>query len=128
MTRSDSSIQPTMPLVEVVITEVLSGRSSERLRALLADAVSLRPADLVVDLAECPALDATALDVLLDAHRRMWNIGGRLTLRSPSHRLQRILALSRVDHVFHITQGRPLHPPPDRRIDAPIGREAADRP
>jgi anti-anti-sigma factor len=129
MTNSQSPTQlPTTPLVEVVVTDGLSGPASQRLQTLLAEAMALRPVHLVVDLAGCEALDAVAVDVLLDTHRRMWNNGGRLTLRSPSPRLERILRLARVDHVFHVTHGRPPQRPPDRRTRAPIGREATERP
>lgn len=92
----------TTPLVEVVVTYGLQGRASARLHELLIDAMALRPARLVVDLTECDSLDAGAVDMLLDAHRRMWNAGGRLTLRSPSQRLLRILTLARVEQVFDI--------------------------
>ena len=106
--------QTGTPLVEIVVTERLSGQASTRLQGLLVDALELRPAELVVDLADCEAIDAVALDVLLDIHRRVWHLGGRLTLRAPSPRLEHLLALARVDHVFHVTHGRPPQRPPTR--------------
>ena len=120
--------QTSTPIVEIVVTERLNGQASARLQSLLIDALALRPTELVVDLADCEAIDAVALDVLLDIHRRVWRLGGRLTLRAPSPRLQQMLALARVDHVFHVTHGRPPQRPPTR-VNRPAGRDAAvDRP
>jgi anti-anti-sigma regulatory factor len=76
-------------------------------------------------LSDCEAVDAVALDVLLDAHRRMWSSGGRLTLRAPSPRLQRTMALARVDQVLHVTSADPPQRPPDRHNRAPQGRDDA---
>ncbi len=92
-----------VPLVEVVITEPLDGLAVPRLRALLDEALTLQPEHLILDLAGCPSIDAAAIGVLLDAHRRAFLGGGRLTLRAPSVRLRRNLRLARVAHVFHIT-------------------------
>ena len=90
------------PLVEIVVDEDLTRQAAVRLNMLLTDALDLRPAQLVVDLAACTYADALAVDVLLAAHRRAWSIGGRLTLRSPSPRVQRLLRLARVDQVFNV--------------------------
>jgi anti-anti-sigma factor len=111
------------PLIEVVIAEALDAQTAERLRGLLAEALELRPGQLVVDLTDCPFLDATALSVLLDAHREAWHTGGRLTLRSPSPRLRRLLELAHAHGVFDITDEQPVqpHPTPRRRT------EGADR-
>jgi anti-anti-sigma factor len=63
----------------------------------------------VVDLTDCPFVDAATVGVFLDVHRQAWRAGGRLVLRSPSARLRRILHLARVDHVLYMT---PAQPPP----------------
>jgi anti-anti-sigma factor len=120
--------QTCTPVVEIVVTERLNGPASFRLQSLLVDALALHPIELVVDLTDCDALDAVALDALLEVHRRVWQMGGRLTLRSPSPGLQRLLTLARVNHVFHVTHGRPPQRPPTR-VSRPAGRDAAvDRP
>ncbi|WP_432972276.1 STAS domain-containing protein [Dactylosporangium sp. CA-233914] len=93
---------PTTPIIEVVITEELDAASVPRFSALLHEAVDLRPARLVVDLAECPFIDAAGIGMLLDVHRRLWTEGGRLTLRSPGPRVTRTLELARVEHVLHV--------------------------
>ena len=75
---------PCPPLVEVVVTEELDVLAVPTVRALLDDAIALRPAHLVVDLAACPFVDPRALAMLLDVHRRVWRAGGRLTFRGLS--------------------------------------------
>lgn len=110
------------PMVEIVIAEELDAKAAERLHTLLGDAMALRPNQLIIDLSDCPFIHAVAVEVLLDAHRRVWQTGGRLTLRSPSPRLRRILRAARVDHVFHITQSPPLQSPAHARPPrAPAG-------
>jgi len=92
-----------IPVVELVITEELDLWAMPRLSALLDDALELRPVQLVVDLASCPFMDAAAIGLLLEAHRRARRCGGLLTLRSPSPRLRRNLRLARADRVLHVT-------------------------
>ena len=89
-------------LVEIVVEEDLTAEAAARLHGRLVDALRLRPAQLVVDLSGCDYADALAIDVLLNAHRRAYQLGGRLTLRSPSPRVQRLLQLARVNRVFHV--------------------------
>jgi anti-anti-sigma factor len=90
-----------MPLLEIRVTTPLSAATVGDFDGLLDDAVELRPAHLVIDLTECAYLDATGIDLLLDVHRRVWQDGGRLTLRGLSPRLHRILEIARVDRVLH---------------------------
>ncbi|MER7009130.1 STAS domain-containing protein [Dactylosporangium sp. NPDC000555] len=91
---------PASGTVEVVITEGLDATSVPRFSALLNEAADKQPEHLVVDLARCPFIDASAIGVLLDVHRRVWSAGGRLTLRSPCPRVARTLQLARVEHVL----------------------------
>jgi anti-anti-sigma factor len=93
---------PTTPTVEVVITEELDAAAVPRFGALLHEAADLHPQRLVVDLAQCPFIDAAGIGMLLDVHRRVWTDGGRLTLRSPVARVARTLQLARVDRVLHV--------------------------
>lgn len=92
-----------VPVIEVIITEELDFQSLPRLDARLAEALELHPARLVVDLAACPRMDAAAIGLLVDVHRRARRAGGQLTLRSPSPRLRRNLELARADRVLHVT-------------------------
>ncbi len=101
--RADRAGTAGAPLVEILVTEPLDAAAASRLGRLLADAMTLHPGQLVVDLSDCPFVGAVALDVLLDTHRQLWRTGGRLVLRSPSPRLRRILEVARVDQVFHLS-------------------------
>ena len=102
-----------MPLLEIRVTTPLSAATAGDVDGLLDDAVGLRPAHLVIDLTECEYLDATGIGLLLKVHRRVWQDGGRLSLRGMSPRLQRILEIARVDRVLNSTTvptgSRPRH-------------------
>jgi anti-anti-sigma factor len=114
--RERDSVNAATPLVEIVVGEDLTASAATRLDALLNDALALRPAQLVVDLARCSYADAHALDVLLNAHRKAWHMGGRLTLRAPTPRVQRLLQLSHVDQVFNVTPAAPSPRRPPKAV------------
>lgn len=101
-------MQPsTVPLVEVVVSEALDADTTPWLTARLAEALRLRPQQLVVDLSACPSIDAAGIAVLLETHRRIRREGGYLTLRGPSDRLRRNLRLAHTDHVLPVEPDRP---------------------
>lgn len=94
---------PTVtPLVEVVVDCELDIATLPRVRERLEDALTLRPEMLVVDLTDCPFLDAQAITLLLDVHRAAWRSGSRLVLRGCSSQCLRLLALAGVLDVFDI--------------------------
>lgn len=92
-------------VVEVVVDGDLDLVNVERVRDTLDDALSLRPGRLVVDLSDCPFVDASALTMLLDVHRRAWRAGGLLTLRGCSPRVLRLLSLTGLRRVFDLSEG-----------------------
>jgi anti-anti-sigma factor len=94
-----------VPLVEIRISGPLDAARLPTTGAVLDAALRLRPACLVVDLAECSGLDAAAIGMLLDAHRELARAGSQLTLRAPTPRLRRILGIARVDRVLHTVPG-----------------------
>jgi anti-anti-sigma factor len=73
------------------------------LTAILAEALQVRPIQLVVDLSACPAIDAAGIAVLLETHRRMRRDGGYLTVRAPAEHLRRNMRLAHTDRVLTIT-------------------------
>jgi anti-anti-sigma factor len=91
-------------VVEVVVEGELDSTSVGRVRETLHDALSVRPARLVVDLTDCPFVDACALTMLLDVHRRAWRAGGVLTLRGCSPRVLRLLSLTGLRRVFDLAE------------------------
>lgn len=68
----------------------------------LEDALAKGPAELVVDLGDCPSVDATGLAALVDTHRRARRAGGILTLAHCSPRVMRLLSLTGLRRVFDL--------------------------
>jgi anti-anti-sigma factor len=97
-------------VVEVLISEAIDLAVIARLDVLFDDALALRPKELVVDLADCPFLNASAISLLVDVHRRALKAGSVLTLRTVSPQLQRNLRLARVDRVLRVTPPEPSPP------------------
>ena len=73
-----------------------------RTREELHDALEQRPERLVVDLAGCTFVDASALAMLLDVHRRAWRTGSVVVLRGCSPRVLRLLSLTGLRRVFDL--------------------------
>lgn len=69
-------------------------------RMALDAAVADGTDDLVLDLAELTALDATGLGVLVGGHRRAQRAGRLLVLRDVSPAVARLLFLTRLDKVL----------------------------
>jgi anti-sigma B factor antagonist len=69
----------------------------------LADAVQTGSGDLVIDLAALEAVDATGLGVLVGAHRRADRAGRTLVLRDVPPPVWRLLFLTRLDRVLHVS-------------------------
>lgn len=89
--------------VQVVQVEgELDLASVPRVREALHEALATRPAQLVVDLSACTFVDASALSMLVDVHRRAWREGGVLTLRGCSPRVLRLLSLTGLRRVFDV--------------------------
>jgi anti-anti-sigma factor len=115
---AEDTTNSRIPVVEVIVREELDLTAVPRLNATLAQALEWHPTELVVDLAECPRINAAAIGVLLDAHRQAHVSGGRLTLRAPSDPVRRNLRLARADRVLRVapvdgTAGsRPCHTAP----------------
>jgi len=96
------SVPRSSPAAAVDVVGVLDLSSLPRVRAQIDEALVARPERLVVDLSACPFVDASALSMLLDAHRRARRAGGSLTLRGCSPRVLRLLALTGLRGVFDL--------------------------
>jgi anti-anti-sigma factor len=88
--------------VVVAVTDAFAGPCVERWGSLITEAVELRPGRLIVDLSQSPSIDASAIVLLLQVHRRLVCADGQLTLRGPVPRVRRMLGLARVDHVLDV--------------------------
>lgn len=78
-----------------------------RMRERLEGVMASRPDRLVVDLSACAFVDASALAMLLEAHRRTCRSGGALTLRGCSPRVLRLLSLTGLRRVFDVEPAEP---------------------
>lgn len=117
----------TVPLIEVRITGPLDMTATQAIRTTLDTAVALNPQRLVLDLADCPLIDAAAIGLLLDMHRHLWRSGATLTLRSPTARLRHILRIARVDNVLRVEPDtEPAAPQAAVTTDAAPDREDED--
>lgn len=92
----------SIPVLELYLTDRLDLSCLAPVQAALDAAVRLRPDWLVVDMARCVGIDAAGVALLLDVHRQLLRAGARLTLRSPTPRLRRILRIARVEQVLHV--------------------------
>ena len=86
--------------VTVTVSGALDVTTLPRVREQLEQALATRPAGLAVDLSACTFVDASALAVLLDVHRRMSRTGGVLTLVGCCPRVLRLLSLTGLRRVF----------------------------
>jgi anti-anti-sigma factor len=96
------TVLSTVPAVTVEVCGDLDLPTVARVREQLDDALSCRPTRLVVDLSRCGFVDASALAMLLEVHRRMARTGGVLTLAGCSTRVLRLLSLTGLKRVFDL--------------------------
>jgi anti-anti-sigma factor len=66
---------------------------------VLADVITDRIGDVVVDLAEMEFIDTAALRVVLRARETLGDAGRQLTLRSPSRSASRLLGVFGLGHL-----------------------------
>lgn len=96
-----------VPLVEILVRGDLDALSAPRIKEVLDEAMALQPRRIIIDLADCPSIDAAGIMLLLDAHRRAIRNGGMVALRSPGERLCRNLRLAHVDRVLQVIRSAP---------------------
>ena len=86
---------------EIHLTGRLDVHVAADVRNALAAAVDSGTGDLVIDLAELEAVDATGLGVLVGAHRRAQRAGRTLVLEAVPDSVGRLLLVTRLDKVLH---------------------------
>ncbi|MEV1155957.1 STAS domain-containing protein [Micromonospora chokoriensis] len=91
----------TLPLAEVCITE-FDLACLPATGAVFDQLLALHPEQVVVDLSGCRHIDAAAIGLLLDVHRRLARADGVLTVRNPNPRIRRILHTARLDQVLPV--------------------------
>ncbi|MER7456811.1 STAS domain-containing protein [Micromonospora sp. NPDC126480] len=97
-------VPPECPVrrVEIGITDDLHLAGVSEVGLLFDRVLALEPDEVVVDLSACRHIDAAAIGLLLDVHRRLTRRRAVLTLRDPSPRIRSILQTARVDGVLPI--------------------------
>jgi len=95
-------------VIEIHVDDSLDVSTLEAFATRMDEAVDLRPARLVVDLSQCSYLYAQAIRILLQAHREIWLLGGRLVLRGCNADTVRLLDLVGVLDVFELESGESL--------------------
>ncbi|MGW5671947.1 STAS domain-containing protein [Micromonospora sp. NPDC003776] len=116
-TPPQSPPECAVPLVEVEITEELDLARLSEVAVVLDRVLALRPREVIIDLAECRQVDAAAIALLLDVHRRLARRRATLTLRNPNPRIHRILETARLGETVPIVHA----PRPPRR---PVASES----
>ncbi|KAB1903881.1 STAS domain-containing protein [Micromonospora tulbaghiae] len=99
--------ESAVPHVRVDITDELDLAGLPEVAHVLDRILALRPRELTVDLAGCRHVDAAAVALLLDVHRRLARQGGLLTLSNPHPRIRRILENSGLGAVPVVDTPRP---------------------
>jgi anti-sigma B factor antagonist len=87
----------------VVVSGELDMYTAPRLRQELVGLVSQGTRRVTVDLAAVNFVDSTALGVLVGGLKRLRQLNGDLTLKSPSARTLRVLELTGLTKVFTVT-------------------------
>jgi anti-anti-sigma factor len=107
-----------IPVVEVQVVGDLCGPALPRFETSVAEAMTVRPAVLIVDLGRCPLIDAAGIGLLLDLHRQLRRRESRLAVREPTPAVRRLLSIARVDQILDIIPARV----PEHETSAQRGR------
>ncbi|MFI2649921.1 MULTISPECIES: STAS domain-containing protein [Micromonospora] len=100
-----------VPHVRVDITEELDLAGLSEVALVLDRVLALAPREVTIDLADCRHVDAAAIALLFDVHRRLARRHALLTLRNPHPRIRRILDTARLgDTVPIVDTPRPDGP------------------
>ena len=95
-----------VPLVMLTVTDELDMATVERLRTQVDRVVRLRPRWVVLDLSNCPFVDACGVRSLLQAAQQVRVAGGRLTVSDPPPIVRLVLATTGVSDLLGVTPPR----------------------
>ncbi len=73
-----------------------------KVTAQIASILARKPTVLTVDLSEVDYMDSSGLGVLIDALRKIRELGGSLELASPQAAVLKVLKITRLDQLFTI--------------------------
>lgn len=98
MTQPDDLLVITSEGARVVASGEIDAHTAPSLDAAIQAAGS----DVVLDLSGVEFVDSSGLRVLVDAHRRLGDAGGSLTITNPSSAVARLFTISGVDDYLNI--------------------------
>jgi ribosomal-protein-alanine N-acetyltransferase len=94
----------TNPAVVTAVGE-FDFESSDRLRSALMTVAQDFDGDVIVDLSRTEFLDSIAIGVLLQTWQRLRSVNRELVIRSPHHRIQRVLEIASIGEVVRVDHG-----------------------
>jgi anti-sigma B factor antagonist len=97
-----------MRTADVTLPSRVDVTTSGDVRYALQIAIDASPDDdVVVDCRRLDVVDVAGLGVLVGAHRRARVAGRRLVLADPSPRVLRLLAVTRLHRILHVSRSGP---------------------
>jgi anti-anti-sigma regulatory factor len=112
--------------VEITVTDALDEGSVRRNLRLIERVIAMRPANLIVDLSRCSAVDQAGAALLADVHRTVGDGGGQLTLCGLSMQLYLPLRSARLEEILQTADRPSGYRPRHRRArqrSRPVGSE-----
>ncbi|TDD30609.1 anti-sigma factor antagonist [Kribbella turkmenica] len=101
-THDQTATNITTPNNVVHLTGILDVRSVGDVRQTLNTVIDSSVGDVIVDLEQVDAVDATGLGLLVATHRRTQLLGRQLVLRHPVPSVVRILAVTRLHRILRV--------------------------
>ncbi|WP_210440452.1 STAS domain-containing protein [Nocardioides xinjiangensis] len=77
-------------------------RSTGKVRSAIYERLEVGEGDVVIDMSDVTAIDATALRLLAVATRAAWLSGHHLTVRNPGPAVRRMAHLTRLAHAIEV--------------------------
>lgn len=97
-----TDVQPTRPRLSV--SGFLDVRSVSHVRDALNELLEVTEGDVLVDVGELDAVDATGLALLVSVHQRALRQGRHLVLDGVRPGLARLLAVTRLNRVLVVSR------------------------
>jgi len=90
-------------ILEVVLKGEIDHHSAVRVRAEIDDLIfETRPQRLVLDLSNISFMDSSGLGLIMGRYSLIKELGGTLSLRSPSSAVMKILSLAGMERIVKI--------------------------
>ena len=91
-------------LIASVRGEIDLHNSAELRTAILAAINKHQPKKIILNLAEVPYMDSSAIAVLVEALQKLRKIGGKICLTDLQPRVKSLLEIARLDTIFVLTK------------------------